>query len=1250
MTWEQLSVNKPHWAYLILGGFTSLFMLCSLFVKEKLYIGEATVATLCGVIFGPHAANLFNPLSWGNVDQITLECSRVVLVVQCFAVGVELPKAYMERHWRSVVFLLVPVMTFGWLVTSLFIWWMIEPLTWLESLVCAACVTATDPVLASSVVGKGKFAKRVPKHLRDVLSAESGCNDGMAFPFIYLSFYILHYRPDTHKVALHWFCNTILYECVFGAFYGFMIGYIGRHAIKWADRKDLVDRESFLVFYFVLALFCAGTGATLGTDDLLVGFAAGVGFSNDGWFTEKTEESHVSNVIDLLLNLAYFVYLGAIIPWEQYNNPLIGLTPWRLVVIAIFVILFRRIPIMMALKPFIPDIKTWREALFAGHFGPIGVGAIFAAILARAELETDTTVPLAVVPTDPESENYTIVQIIWPLTTFLVISSILVHGSSIAVFTLGKRINHFTLTMSYTQANEEGPTWMNRLPRIASTMSRTSMSKGKDDFSAASSMEKVNPDYPPGMLPPIGMPGNFLRRQKEEDTPIEKPKAARRKSKWDSNMRAGGVIEASAIAPQRPPAFNQEESTSDTLDEKISSSPTSSEEETGLNEKLQTEKEAESETKKDEQKKSHRAHEPELEAFEEGNDMIIEDEEGNTLAVYHTKGETEEQKQQHIFDEEAKLRAETSGEHAKSKHHPHEKNEGEDIEEAIEQAVEHPEQTSRSLFRRLGAWDGFKRKEKEPEPKPNQGSVPARAYQFGHTLIVEDEDGEVLKKIDLTQSGPGRGRGGVQNAPSALDAAHVRQGLKRVGTWTGLGGGKADDAAVDAAAAQAATATETGPSSDEPPANPSGAAQGPTRPDIRTRKKSLIGRSLTPEDDPDDERLRFTVGAGGRRMSKQEFVAQLSQMDPKGRRDFLVDNVSVPPAVQEDPVAEDQSRRQSRPSVSGRRASSSRSAGGAAAGSNNRARSDSRRSPNRGTEMGATLSTLPEDPSSGDKTAGLDLLQPSAAAGPDGAGTKASGRSRSPSAASTRSSMELRPVETVPTHNPAAAISRASATSGVGAETAAQRRRRIALQRQDSDDDGTFRVPPQLMQQSSHQSGSGGAPTSPAAARRAMQQQQQPAPGGERGETAAERRRRLAALGEDSGGESSDSEDDGEERRITPSSKVAGSSTSATTGGGAGGATAVPAPGNLSTRTTGIRFAESPTGNQGRNVQGGAGGGSSAFKGRKPGPVSASSSSATGTAGGNAASTERAQAEGETGGSGSGKKGFLGLGLGRGRK
>lgn len=1126
MVWEQLSVNKPHLAYLIIGGFTSLFMLCSLFVKERLYIGEATVATLCGVIFGPHAANAFNPLTWGNTDQITLECSRVVLVVQCFAVGVELPKAYMERHWKSVIFLLVPVMTFGWLTTSLFIWWMIEPLSWLESLMCAACVTATDPVLASSVVGKGKFAKRVPKHLRDLLSAESGCNDGMAFPFIYLSFYLIHYKLDAAQVTFHWFCNTILYECIFGCFYGVMIGYLGRHAIRWADRRDLIDRESFLVFYFVLALFAAGTGATLGTDDLLVGFAAGVGFSNDGWFTEKTEESHVSNVIDLLLNLAYFVYLGSIIPWEQYNNPVIGLTPWKLVVIAIFVILFRRIPIVMALKPFIPDVKTWREALFAGHFGPIGVGAIFAAILARAELETDTTEPLAVVPTDPDSENWAVVQIIWPLTTFLVITSILVHGSSIAVFTLGKRINSFTLTMSYTQANEEGPTWMNRLPRIASTAK--TMSKGKDDFSAASSMEKMTDDYPPGQLPPPGgLPHNFLRRQKEEETPIEKPKATRRKSRWDAGMGPGGPIEQSAITPlRRSDHLSPAESASDTLNEKSESQ--SSSYNVGDNEDVneppdQLEME-DAQEKRDKKKKQQPQHveEPELEVFDEGDDMIVEDEEGETVGVHNVRGESDAERHQHIMDDERILRSGSGKDHAKGKFHPHTRDEGEEFEEKVGQGLGHPEQTGRNLLKKWGKWEGFHWKGKDnakaSESKPSSESdrkngVPARAYQFGQTLIVEDEDGEVLKKIDLTKNDPGRGgRGGMQNTPG-MDTTQMRQGLKRMGTWAGLGG-RNDE--VDNTGEEAGEPSNVG----------------------KNRKKSVV--------DTDDDRIRFTVGTGGRRMSKQEFIQQLHQMDPKSRRD-MIDDSDVPDAVKEDvhakATAEEKERKastasQSRP-TDGQRRRSSRPMDLSALPEQEAIDADM--------PLVRRLSTNDEAPKGDDNLVMVDSND-----------------------------------NTIPFHDVTQSIQR---VAGGREETAAQKRRRFALRRKDSDDDGTERVPPAAS------SSSTGTTTTTTADRRAAlsQQRQKQQQQQQDGETQAERRRRMAALGEGGVQDDSDSEDDGQERHPEraghrPVSEPTINTNINTNTAGTGSSSSRGTP-----KSPGIRFADSPSVSQGRMIQWGEG-------------------------------------------------------------
>ncbi|EKJ79658.1 hypothetical protein FPSE_00112 [Fusarium pseudograminearum CS3096] len=803
MAWSHLDITKPHLVYIILGGFTSLFMLCSSVIKERMYIGEATVATLCGVIFGPHAANLIDPQSWGSTDIVTVEFSRIVLVVQCFAVGVELPKFYMERHWKSVVFLLIPVMTFGWLITSLFIFWMIPPLDWLDSLVVAACVTATDPVLASSVVGKGKFAKRVPKHLRDLLSAESGCNDGMAFPFIYLSLYLIQFKRDAQDVSFHFVVYVLLYECIFGAIYGFVIGYIARHGIRYAEKRDLIDRESFLVFYFVVALWCAGSGSILGMDDLLVGFAAGVGFSNDGWFGEKTEESHVSNVIDLLLNLTYFVYFGTIIPWEQFNNGVFGLVAWRLVVIAIFVLLFRRIPIMLALKPFIPDVKTWREALFAGHFGPIGVGAIFVAILARAELEHEEPVPLAQLPPE-NSEHYDLIYLVWPIVSFLVVTSILVHGSSIAVFTLGKRINTLSLTMSYTAAPEDGPSWMNRLPRISSQ----SRSQARS-ISEASIDEEKGPQFPPDAAIPNSGPYSHLLRRQRDQNGSRSPSVVSRKRKnknWDDDRGPGGPIAQSAIFPQRqsstPMSPNEQHDQEEFPSQDNTESTLAADDSSKERNSDRIEQAGESPAGSSGQKTPPQP----VNIYEEGHEMVFENQDGDVLDV-EPAPDSHREDENHV-----------------------------------------PITAVKPGHDKLWTVAGFKKRvgevyntemEKRKDKGQDRRHEPARAYQFGNTIIVEDADGEVVKTYELPAAKGGDSEAGPSTPREKPAGKHG---------WANFGGVFGGNHANEQ----------------------------------NNRKKSVAETQAA-----DDKAIRFTIGGVGQRMTKEDFIREVQKLDSRTRKEVV---------------------------------------------------------------------------------------------------------------------------------------------------------------------------------------------------------------------------------------------------------------------------------------------------------------------------------------------------------------------------
>ncbi|KZV63910.1 hypothetical protein PENSPDRAFT_656941 [Peniophora sp. CONT] len=393
---------------------------------------------------GPYGANIFDPRDWGNsndevTNEITLEFTRVVLAIGVFAIGVELPKQYMKHHWQSLAMLLGPIMTWGWFVSAAFIYALIPDLSFLASLTIAACLTPTDPILAAAVIG-GRYAdKHVPAHLRHLLAAESGCNDGAAFPFLYIALYLL-LDTTTGEAIKDWFLILWLYEIVFGVIFGALIGFGFRYLMKFCERKDLIDRQSYVAQYVSLALLTIGVCTMVGTDDLLAAFACGTAFAWDGFFNKQTEAAVFSSVIDLLFNIAAFVFVGAWTPFSDFNAPEFSISVWRLIVIAILVLIFRRLPVILLLYKWIPDIKNWREAVFSGHFGPMGVGAIFISTLAAQQLPEPKS--------PPEGSAEIVAATIQPIVSFMVVVSIVIHGLSIPFFSLGRRVHTVTRTWS----------------------------------------------------------------------------------------------------------------------------------------------------------------------------------------------------------------------------------------------------------------------------------------------------------------------------------------------------------------------------------------------------------------------------------------------------------------------------------------------------------------------------------------------------------------------------------------------------------------------------------------------------------------------------------------------------------------------------------------------------------------------------------------------------------------------------------
>lgn len=73
------------------------------------------------------------------------------------------------------------------------------------------------------------------------------------------------------------------------------------------------------------------------------------------------------------------MYIGVTVPWQSFDQPeTTGITWPRLLALGFLVLAFRRIPALLTCYWMMPNVvRNWKEAVFMGYFGPIGVGAIY---------------------------------------------------------------------------------------------------------------------------------------------------------------------------------------------------------------------------------------------------------------------------------------------------------------------------------------------------------------------------------------------------------------------------------------------------------------------------------------------------------------------------------------------------------------------------------------------------------------------------------------------------------------------------------------------------------------------------------------------------------------------------------------------------------------------------------------------------------------------------------------------------------
>ncbi|KAF2003193.1 Na(+)/H(+) antiporter 1 [Amniculicola lignicola CBS 123094] len=452
-----LDVSELNIVIAVLGAFIICYGFLSVKIKQVWYLGEALPAVVVGIILGPIAAKFLSAMRWGSGEEgqqeaITLGLCRIVIGVQLVIAGFQLPAKYQAANWKEMAICLLPVMTIMWLCASLCILITIPKLSFLAALVIGSCVTCTDPIL-SQAVAKGPFAdKFVPRALREIISSEAGANDGFGFPFLLLATYLIRHADlsgvDLKEGAIHllkregnigrlgggvpkamemWIVEGWLYIVLMAVAIGLLVGYGSMYAIRFALNRKWIDNESFLLWPMAIGLFIIGICGALGTDDLLACFVAGSALNWSGMYLEEAEKRHdeVNSCFDVILNFGGFMYIGTIFPWDQFQMPdVTGITIGRLFILGLLIMAFRRIPAIFLTYRLMPRcVKDWKEALFMGYFGPIGIGAVF---------YVEHTRHLFPKPGEAKTEEEdNLVRAMVPVVYWLVLFSIVFHGLSI---------------------------------------------------------------------------------------------------------------------------------------------------------------------------------------------------------------------------------------------------------------------------------------------------------------------------------------------------------------------------------------------------------------------------------------------------------------------------------------------------------------------------------------------------------------------------------------------------------------------------------------------------------------------------------------------------------------------------------------------------------------------------------------------------------------------------------------------------
>lgn len=355
----------PHQVFVLLTAVAALGLLvAALSARLRLLpVSEPLLALVAGIALGPELLGVVELPPLTQEHALVHEMSLLLLAVSVMAIALRYPIRDVRRRGRDVLLLLLVVMPLMAVTTAGLAWWVLSvPVT--AALLVGAALCPTDPVLASSVVTGDPAEKALPSRTRQLLSLESGANDGLALPLVVVALALA--TPLGAGEATVEVVREVLGAVALGA----ALGWIAARAVCTGEKHGATSPAPVVVFTLVLALGVLGAAKWAGVSGIIAVFVAGLLFNAGSTGQERAGAVPVDEAVNRFLVLPVFVVLGAVLPWSDWRA--LG---WAGPALVVGVLLLRRPPWLLALAR--PLRLPVPDAAFLGWFGPIGVSAVY---------------------------------------------------------------------------------------------------------------------------------------------------------------------------------------------------------------------------------------------------------------------------------------------------------------------------------------------------------------------------------------------------------------------------------------------------------------------------------------------------------------------------------------------------------------------------------------------------------------------------------------------------------------------------------------------------------------------------------------------------------------------------------------------------------------------------------------------------------------------------------------------------------